>query len=124
MLINQEKVQLPIQHAELFQQMPAPDQVAQGENYDFSQTLGEGVETGDNNIDGFTYRVDVKQFPDDVAAISKALNNVSGPTVKGTLTPAETATLAIGLWYLIITSVDLDEEIQTTRRIQVVKTWV
>lgn len=104
--------------------MPAPDQVAQGENYDFSQTLGVDVEVGGTDVSGFTYRVDVKQFPENIAAISKALTDVEGATVKGTLTPAETALLKIGLWYIVITSVDPDEEIQTIKRIQITKTWV
>lgn len=104
--------------------MAVPDQVAQGENYDFSQTLGIDVEVGGGDVSGFTYRVDVKQFPDDTSAISKALIDVTGATVKGTLTPAETALLAVGLWYIIITSVDPDEEIETTRRIQITQAWV
>ena len=104
--------------------MPVPDQVFQGENYDFAQTLGVDVDVGGRDVSGFTYQLDVKQFPDDLATISKALTDITGATVKGTLTPTETSGLARGLWYLIITSTDPDEEIQTTRRIQIKKSWV
>lgn len=104
--------------------MASPDQVFKGESYDFAQTLGVDTDVGGNDVSGFTYQLDVKQFPDDTAAISKALLDITGATVRGTLTPAETAFLTIGLWYLIITSTDPDEEIQTTRRIQIKKSWV
>lgn len=95
-----------------------PDLVQQGETYDFCQTL-EGLDTDD-----FTYQLDVKQFPDDAAAISRALTDVDGSTVSGTLTAAETAALDIGLWYMIITSTDPDEVIKKERRISITKNWV
>lgn len=98
--------------------MSSPDQVQQGTNYDFCQTL-DGVD-----VASFTYQVDVKQFPADISSISKALTDIDGNTVKGTLTPSETDTLAIGLWYLIITSTDPDEVIKETRRIEVKEKWV
>lgn len=104
--------------------MAVPDQIFIGESYDFSQTLNVDTDVGGGDVSGFTYQLDVKQFPDDTAAISKTLTDVTGAIVKGTLTPFETSTLARGLWYLIITSTDFDETIQTTRRIQLKKSWV
>lgn len=98
--------------------MSVPDQVQQGTNYDFCQTLN-----GDE-VASFTYQLDVKQFPADVSSISRILTDVEGNTVKGTLTPAETDPLAIGLWYLIITSTDSDETIKETRRIEIKEKWV
>jgi len=97
--------------------MSTPNQVPQGTNYDFEFTL-EGT-----NLSGFTYTLEAKQYPDDTATISRAVTADSNNVVKVTLTPAETAGMTIGLWYLSIQAVDSDEDIHATRRIQITKAW-
>lgn len=95
-----------------------PDQVAQGENYDFEYSL-EGTGLG-----GFVYTLEAKQHPGDTAAISRAVTANSSNVVKVTLTPTETANLAVGLWYLTIRSVDTDETLKEAKRIQIKKAWI
>lgn len=95
-----------------------PDQVAQGENYDFEYSL-KGTGLG-----GFVYTLEAKQYPGDAASISRAVTANSSNVVKVTLTPAETAALAIGLWFITIRSVDADETLHDMKRIQVTKPWI
>lgn len=97
--------------------MSAPDQVPQGTNYSFTFQLdGE-------NLTAFTYTLEAKQHPGDTAAFSRVVVPNSVGLISITVTPAETAALDIGLWYLIIQAVDSDEDIHSTRRIQITKAW-
>lgn len=98
--------------------MSAPDKVPQGTNYDFSFAL-DG-----QNLSGFAYTLEAKQYPGDTASISRAVTPNSLNVVLVTLTPAETAAMAIGLWYITIKSVDTDETLQGVKRIQITKPWV
>lgn len=97
--------------------MSAPDQVKQGTSYYFSQCL-EG-----EDVNEFTYSLEVKQYPDDTPSVMKTLTTIVDNQVTGVLTAAETASLAVGLWYINITSSDPDEDIQEERRIQITKAW-
>ena len=97
--------------------MSAPDAVRQGRNYDFQYAL-EGT-----NLSGFVYTLEAKQYPGDTATISRTVTADNNNIVKMTLTPAETAGMAIGLWYVSIKSVDADENIEESTRIEVVKSW-
>lgn len=94
-----------------------PDKVPQGTNYSFTFKLDA------EDLSGFSYQLDVKQYPGDTAAISRAVTANSDYEVKVTLTPAETLALGVGLWWIIITSTDSDEEIEETKRIQITKGW-
>ncbi len=96
----------------------APDSVSQGENYDFVFEL-DGLLPG-----GFTYLLEAKQYPDDTAAISRAVTVTSAGTVPVTVTPAETAALDAGLWYLTVKSTDADETVKSSTRIQIKKAWL
>ena len=98
--------------------MASPDKIAQSGNYDFVFTL-EG-----ESLSAFTYLLEAKQYPADTALISRAVTVNNAGDVKVTLTPAETATMAVGLWYLIVKSTDTDETIQSTRRLQVTTPWI
>ena len=98
--------------------MSAPDQVRQGANYDFTFTL-EGL-----SLSAFTYLLEAKQFPDDTATISRTVTLNKNNTVPVTITPTETASMAIGLWYLIVKSTDADETIHSEKRIQITKAWL
>lgn len=98
--------------------MSAPDKVPQGTSYDFSFTL-EGLA-----LTGFVYTLEAKQYPGDTAAISRSVTPNSKNVVLVTLTPAETAALAVGLWYITIKSVDTDETLHGSKRIQITKAWL
>lgn len=98
--------------------MAAPDQVPQGTNYDFQFALeGEG-------LSGFTYTLSAKQYPGGAAAISRTVTAGDDNVVDVTLTPAETAAMAVGLWYLGIESTDSDETLHSVKRIQITKPWI
>ena len=94
------------------------DIVPQGTSYTFSFSL-----SGDQASD-FTYRLQAKQYPDDTASINRVVSIGNNGTVTATLTPAETADLDIGLWYLTIEAIDTDEEIHASKRIQISRNWV
>ncbi len=94
-----------------------PDLVPQNTNEDFQFQL-EG-----NSLSGFTYIVELKQFPDDAAAISRTVTADANNIVDVTLTPAEIASLDVGIWRIIMKSTDTDEALQSVKRIQVTRGW-
>lgn len=98
--------------------MAAPESVDQGENHDFHFSL-EGT-----GLSGFVYTLEAKQYPGDTASISRTVTADSNNVVKVTVTPAETASLDVGLWYLTLRSVDTDETINESKRIQITKAWI
>jgi len=85
--------------------------VRQGESLPFS------FDRGENSIDGFVCTINVKQFPEDVATISRVITPTEG-VWSGLLTSAEIDTLVNiaghNLWWLIavLTSASTDEEEQ------------
>jgi hypothetical protein len=111
--------------------MSSPDQVSQGATYTFSTTGDRDLhndgfgtqEFGQSGFGGYDYTLDVKQYPGDASAISRALNGAAG-VVTVTLTALETAALAVGLWFVILTWTRAGETIKQARRVQVTKLWI
>jgi len=77
------------------------------------------------DISGYICLIEVKQFPNDTAIISRTIPPVE-QTWPGTLTSTETSPLAVGLYWLIakITNATTDEERQIPERFQVTKAWL
>lgn len=98
--------------------MSAPDIVPQGSNHDFQFSL-EGT-----GLSAFTYTLEARQHPDDTPSINRVVTPDSSGLVKVTLTPAETANLAIGLWFITIKAEDADETLQNVKRIQITRAWM
>jgi hypothetical protein len=94
-----------------------PDKVRQGSTYEFSFDV-EG-----DSISAFTYTLTAKQYPDDTTAFTKTLTTIEDNTVFAALSSSETASLDVGLWYLIVDADDPDENLNYERRVQVVKAW-
>lgn len=97
--------------------MPAPKIVKQGEDCDLTFTPAL------TKTNSYMHTLEVKRFPGDDAAISREVAQESDYTIKVTLTPTETAGLAIGLWYVILVSTNDDEGLLTVTRIQITKAW-
>lgn len=97
--------------------MPAPDQVGQGESYIFTADID------DSELENPVYSLSAKQYPDDDPLFSRTVTKTNGKLIIQ-LTPAETDSMAVGLWYLIIDADDGDENVEWETRIQVKKYWV
>lgn len=85
---------------------------------------------GGNEIDGWTCTIFVKQFPGDVAAITRVIPagvNITGqPAFPGFITSTESRdNLKPGLWYVAakLTKPDNDEEEQVPIRFNVSPSW-
>lgn len=93
-------------------------QIAQGRSLVLNFTLD-----GDD-ADAFTTVMEVKQHPDDTPTYIK---NVSYDTTEagyvGTLTGAETASMAVGEWWAIFDAVDSDEDLGERIKFYVRKGW-
>jgi len=78
-----------------------------------------------SDITGFVCLIEVKQFPQDTAIISRVIPPV-GNEWPGFLTSTETAPLVSGLYWLIakITNSTTDEERQVPERFQVSPMWL
>lgn len=77
------------------------------------------------DITGWTCLIEVKQFPDDPAIISRTITPEDG-VWKGFLTQTETMGLDVGLYYLTaqLSNLATDEEEQKPTRFQVSTAWV
>jgi len=77
------------------------------------------------DVTGFVCLIEVKQFPQDSAIISRVIPAV-GNTWPGFLTSTETAPLTPALYWLIakITNSSTDEERQVPERFQVSPQWL
>lgn len=93
--------------------MSAAKSVSQGEDCNLVFSINGDSKTG------YTYLLEAKQYPDDAAAISRAITNLDV-----TLTPTETAALDAGLWYITVKATDTDEELHSSQRIEVKKAWL
>lgn len=95
--------------------MPAPDQIPQGTSYYFVAEVCPELASAE-------YGFEVKRFPDDEPAITKQ-GAPSNGQIEFILTPEETETLDIGLWYLVRT-INLPEcHVEATKRVQITKKW-
>jgi hypothetical protein len=97
--------------------MSKPNNIRQGATFDFDT----GVSGDDES--GFTTTMDVMQYPGDTPAISRALSYTNG-SFKGNLTSAETAALAVGQWFIHITSADSDEDLREPIKRYISKGWM
>lgn len=93
------------------------EHVQQGATYDFCFDI-----SGDDES-GFTATFNVMQYPGDTPAISRALT-YSDNSFIGSLTSAETASLAVGQWFIHISADDSDEAIREPIKIYIDKGWV
>ena len=98
--------------------------IRQGESLPFV------FDRGGESIDGYVCTIFVKQYPADVASITRVIEPTTNPKTgvsewSGFLTQTETAALAVGLWIinakLVKSSTDEEEAIPV--RFQVVVTW-
>lgn len=97
--------------------MSEPNNIRQGATFDFDTDV-----SGDDES-GFTTTMDVMQYPMDTPAISRALPYTDG-SFKGTITSAESAALAVGQWFIHITSNDSDEDLREPIKLYISKGWV
>jgi len=95
--------------------MPAPDQIRQGSSYYF---IAESCPEFDNAEIKFY----VKRFPDDEPVIEKTGTSKDGQ-IEFVLTPEESASLDVGLWYLIRTTTLPNWYVEARKRVQIVKAW-
>lgn len=102
------------------------DNVKQGESYTNSFPVDDSFLdiTTNDKLSNYTCNLDAKQYPDDTASISRAITINSDGVFEFTLTPAETAALDPGLWYLIGTLTKTGYEYEQTIRINIQKNWV
>ena len=94
-----------------------PNQIRQGETFTFDTGLSG------TSVSAFTTTIDVMQYPGDTPAITRALSYSDGD-FSGVLTSAETAALAIGQWFIHISSSDSDEDLREPIKLYVAKGWV
>ena len=93
--------------------------VEQGRTFSFEYALSGA------NTDGFTVQYDVLQYPGTAPAITGVMTfDDNTLTFTATLTPAETAGLAVGQWFIHIKSTDTDEDIAELIKLYVKKQWV
>lgn len=84
---------------------------------------------GGNSIDGWTCTIFVKQFPDDVADITRVIpagvNATGAPAWPGFLTQTESAALGLGLWYISakLENTSNDEEEAIPVRFNITPSW-
>jgi hypothetical protein len=78
-----------------------------------------------DDISGWVCLIELKRFPDDPALISRILQP-EGNIWKGVLTPAETGSLDINLYYLTakLTNATLDEVEEIPSRMRISKAWI
>jgi len=102
--------------------IPKPaNRIAIGESYDFEALfVPQGLT---NEIEDFTYTFEVKQHPGDTATISGTLTTLNNGYITGTLTQAQTGTLSVGLWQLVITATDGTEKQTQVQRLEVKEAW-
>ena len=99
--------------------LPGPaNQLIKGKTYDF-KSLFES-----DTVASYTYSFQVKKYPGDVATISRALTVLNNGYITGTITAAESATLSVGLWQIIVTGTDGTESQDHIQRVQVKEAWV
>jgi len=91
-----------------------PETVAQGQTYDFTVTV-----SGEDTLTG---TFEVKQYPGDTAAVTGSLTNNDGEFT-GTLTSANTLSLAVGQWFIFSELTDADENISNPNKLYVTKGW-
>jgi len=96
--------------------MPAPDQIPQGTSYYF---IADACGVFEDAI----YTLEVKQFPGSDPVIEKEGSAISSK-IEFILTPEETASLEVGLWYLIRTTTLPNWYVEARKRVQVTKAWV
>ena len=96
-----------------------PDTVEQGDSYDFSYEL----ENGASAYEG--HQLTVRQYPGETPAIDRPVTPWDDDVIYNRLTPAETAALDVGLWYLTIASTTTGavQVVTHSRRLQVTPTW-
>jgi hypothetical protein len=88
------------------------NRIRQSETFGFEIAL-----TGDDTA-AFTNTLNVMQYPGDTPAITRTITAETD-----TLTSAETAALAVGQWWIYITSSDTDENIQDPIKLYISKGW-
>ncbi|MCZ6898277.1 MAG: hypothetical protein O7D95_06195 [Betaproteobacteria bacterium] len=104
-------------HATTTVTTPSINNIRQGETFDFE------IEVSGDDAGGFTSTMDVLQYPGDTPAISRALTK-EGNVFKGTLTSAETDALAVGQWFIHITTSDSDEDLREPIKLYISEGWV
>lgn len=97
--------------------MAAPAQVKQGESFTCE------VDISSSTLTSPTYTLEAKQYPDDSASFSRAVTLTNEKLII-TITPEETESLDIGLWWLIVKAIDIDEEDHYHERIEIKKAWL
>jgi len=100
--------------------MSAPTIIRQGGSLPFV------FDRDGEDITDFVCEVSVKRFPDDTSFITPRIIPPVGKEWPGFLAQAETAPLAVGMYFLIakLTNSITDEERQIPERFQVSKAWV
>ncbi len=96
----------------------AASQLIKGKTYDFKSLFESDA------VASYSYSFQVKKYPGDAAAISRALTALSAGHITGTITAAESATLSVGLWQIIVTGTDGTESQDHVQRVQVKEAWV
>jgi len=76
-----------------------------------------------DDVDGFTYIMDIMQFPDDTPAISRTIT-LEDSKAQVALTSAETLALAVGQWAIHVHAADSDEDIRAIEYIHISKGWL
>ena len=98
--------------------------IRQGESLPFS------FDRSGEPLTGFTCTIFVKQFPDEVAAITRVIPETvdsNGNAVwAGFITQTESSVLPLGLWNITgkLQNISTDEEEAPPIRFQVTKAWV
>lgn len=93
----------------------APEQVKQGNSFRYVADVGQ-------ELDSAIFTFEVKQYPNADPVIEKEGSAQSGK-IEFVLTPEETASLDVGLWYLVKTTTLAGWVTETTQRVQIVKAW-
>ena len=95
--------------------MPALDQIPQGTSYYF---IADACGVFEDAI----YTFEVKQFPGSDPVIEKEGSAINSK-IEFILTPDETASLDVGLWYLVRTATLPNWTVDAVKRVQITKGW-
>ena len=101
------------------------DQIKQGESYTNCFPVDDSfldIEANDK-INNYACTIDVKQYPDDSALITRSITLNAKSQFEFTLTPTETDALDVGLYHIIGTMTKTGKEIEQTIRLTVGKKW-
>lgn len=90
--------------------------IRQGATFDFTLDAGDDDEA-------MTCQIDVLQYPGDTPTITRTITQVDGEWPI-TLTSAETATLAVGQWFIHSKISDASEDIREPIKLYVSEGWI